>query len=261
VNAPSAAKSALGGRKAIWAVPLLLLAIGGGAAVWWVTRSKPPVAIPAAREQPAPVPTILGMIYIPAGTFLSGPQNTPVSLPAFYIDETEVSNADFAEYCQVARCPAPDGAADLPVVNVTIAQARAFAAWKGKQLPTASEWERAARGTAGNKYPWGPAEDPSLANVSTRALKPVKSYAAYPEYQMAGNAWEMVESEIKPSRQQVASFAKRLKPAPTIDEKWIEIRGGSFNTPLAFAVGYEWSPIPERYFSADIGFRCAKSAP
>ena len=78
---------------------------------------------------------------------------------------------------------------------------------------------------------------------------------------MAGNAWEMVEGTIKPSEKNVASFAKLLKPAPTLDETWIEIRGGSFNTPLAFAVGYEWSPIPERYLSSDIGFRCAKSAP
>jgi hypothetical protein len=45
---------------------------------------------------------------------------------------------------------------------------------------------------------------------------------------------------------------------PTAGEKWIEIRGGSFNTPLAAAVTYEWSPIPERYSSTDIGFRCAK---
>ena len=119
----------------------------------------------------------------------------------------------------------------------------------------------AARGTTGNKYPWGSEEDPSRANVSSRALKPVKSYAAYPEYQMAGNAWEMVEAEIKPGKEQVARFARLLKPPPAMDEKWIEIRGGSFNTPLAFAVGYEWSPIPERYASADIGFRCAKSAP
>ncbi len=261
VNTPSAPKPA-SGSKAIWAVPLLLLAIGGAGTAWWIARGKPPVATPPpAKEQPAPAPPVPGMIYVPGGTFLSGPQNTPVSLPAFYIDETEVSNADFAEYCRAMGCTAPAAEADLPVVRVTIAQARKFAAWKGKQLPTALQWERAARGTTGNKYPWGSEEDPSRANVSSRALKPVKSYAAYPEYQMAGNAWEMVEAEIKPGKEQVARFARLLKPPPAMDEKWIEIRGGSFNTPLAFAVGYEWSPIPERYASADIGFRCAKSAP
>jgi serine/threonine-protein kinase len=201
------------------------------------------------------------MIYVPAGNFLSGDKNTPVSLPAFYIDETEVSNADFAEFCKATGCTPPSAAPDLPVVRVTVAQAREYAAWKGKRLPTALEWERAARGTNGNKYPWGDAEDAKLANVSGKALQPVKSYAPYPEYQMAGNAWEMVEGNITPSERNVASFSKLLKPPPAQDEKWIAIHGGSFNTPLAFAVGYEWSPIPERFSSSDIGFRCAKSAP
>jgi formylglycine-generating enzyme required for sulfatase activity len=201
------------------------------------------------------------MVYFPEGKFLSGEQNTPVSLGGFYMDETEVSNADFAEYCVAAGCPAPKGAPDLPVVRVTVAQARDFAKWKGKRLPTALEWERAARGTGGEKFPWGDAVDVSLANVAGKALMPVKSYAAYHGiYQMAGNAWEIVEGEITPSARALASFATLLKP-PTSEEKWVTIRGGSFNTPLNAAVGYEWGPIPERYSSSDIGFRCAKSLP
>jgi eukaryotic-like serine/threonine-protein kinase len=263
---PMAAAPKPGRSMAIWAAPLVLLAIIGAAAAWWFTRSKP-VQKPPVVETPAKVAdaqpqAIPGMIYIPGGSFLSGEQNTPTALPAFYIEETEVSNADFAEYCKANGCAAPSGAPDLPIVRVTIAQARDYAAWKGKRLPTALEWERAARGTQGGKFPWGDAEDKSLANVAGTALKPVKSYAPYHDaYQMAGNAWEMVEGAVKPSENNVASFAKLLKPAPTLNETWIEIRGGSFNTPLAFAVGYEWSPIPERYSSSDIGFRCAKSAP
>ena len=96
------------------------------------------------------------MVYIPAGSFLSGQNNTPTSLPAFYIDETEVSNAEFAEYCRAAGCTAPEGSPDLPVVRVTVAQARAFANWKGKRLPSGLEWERAARGgghQAGSEEP------------------------------------------------------------------------------------------------------------
>lgn len=240
----------------IWVVPIVLLVVAGAAAVWWTMQRRAHPPLPAAQTQAIP-----GMIYIPAGGFLSGPQNTPASLPAFYIDEAEVSNADFAEYCRATGCAAPEGSPDLPVVRVTVAQAREFAKWKGKRLPSALEWERAARGTKGNKYPWGDAEDPSLANVAGTALKPVKSYPAYPEYQMAGNAWEMVEGEITPSAQAVVSFSALLKPPPAADEKWIWIRGGSFNTPLAAAAGYEWSPMPERYSSSDIGFRCAKSAP
>jgi len=236
---------------AIWAAPLALIVIIGAGAAWWFARSKAP-------HQPPPIP---GMIYIPAGSFLVSALNHPMEMHAFYIDETEVSNADFAAYCAATMgCAPPRGAPDLPVVSVPIAQAREFAKWKGKRLPDTFEWERAARGTNGAKYPWGDADDPSLANLAGHALMPVKSFKPYPAYQMAGNAWEMVESSATfPSPEAVERFATLLTPPPTAEEKWIVIRGGSFNTPLKFALGYEWSPIPERYSSSDIGFRCAKS--
>src|SRR5579863_2268752 len=94
-------------------------------------------------------PGVPGMIYFSASSFRSGADRKTVALPAFFIDETEVSNADFAEFCRATRsvnqCPAPSGPGDLPVVNITVVQARAYAQWKGKRLPTALEWERAAR--------------------------------------------------------------------------------------------------------------------
>ncbi len=202
------------------------------------------------------------MIYIPAGTFLAGPDKRPVKLGAFYIDETEVSNAEF---CRATGCSTPPaGAAELPVVRITVDQARAYARSKGKRLPAALEWERTARGTQGLKYPWGEADDVTRANLrdnpslGQHALMPVRSFARQPVYQMAGNAWEMVEGSVTPSEAAVAMFLTLLAPPPTAGEKWIEIRGGSFNTPLAAAVAYEWSPIPERFSSTDIGFRCAK---
>jgi len=234
-------------------VAIMLIAAGA----WWFMRPKPEPPVVAVKEQPAAIP---GMVYFPAGRFLLGESNSPVPLNAFYLDETEVSNADYTGFCRATGCPAPTGAPDLPVTNVTFAEARQFAAWKGKRLPTAFEWERAARGADGQKYPWGNAEDASRANIAGNALKPVKSYEPYGGlYQMAGNAWEIVDTDTTPSSAAVAHFANLLKPAPTTEERWIEIRGGSFNTPLAAAVGYEWSPIPERYKSIDIGFRCAKT--
>ena len=59
----------------------------------------------------------------------------------------------------------PGDQPDLPVVNVTIADATAFAKWANKRLPTALEWEKAARGTEGKTWPWGQADDARLANV------------------------------------------------------------------------------------------------
>jgi formylglycine-generating enzyme required for sulfatase activity len=191
-------------------------------------------------------PGVPGMIYFSAGSFRSGADRKTVTLPAFFIDETEVSNADFAEFCRATsratECPAPAGPADLPVVNVTVAQARAYAQWKGKRLPTALEWERAARGIDGNRFPWGDAEDPSRANVRDNAslhehaLMPVRSFAASPLYQLVGNAWEMVEGASAP-----------------------EIRGGSFNTPLSEAPTSQGKLIQEDYLAADVGFRCARN--
>jgi len=200
------------------------------------------------------VVAVPGMIYYPGGAFPFGPDKKPVNLGPFYIDETEVSNADYAEFCRATGCAAPTGAPDLPVVNVAIAQARAYAQWKGRRLPTAQEWERAARGVDAMRYPWGRDEDPKRANVSdnptltSHALMPVRSFAKIPEYQMAGNVWEMVDTPAIPT-------------SPNRDERWIQIRGGSFNTPLAAAVTYEYRSIPESFSGPDIGFRCAKTFP
>src|SRR5450631_3678414 len=85
------------------------------------------------------VVAVPGMIYYPGGAFPFGPNEKPVNLGPFYIDETEVSNADYAEFCRASGCAPPTAAPDLPVVGVTIAQARAYARWKGRRLPTAQE--------------------------------------------------------------------------------------------------------------------------
>jgi formylglycine-generating enzyme required for sulfatase activity/predicted Ser/Thr protein kinase len=255
ITTPQAAPTPLKPKPARYRRAILVAVIGAVAAVvlifLGVNWLRPPARIP-------------GMIYIAAGTFLSGPDKKPARLGAFYIDEAEVSNAEFAEFCRATGCAAPEGAADLPVVRITVDQARAYAHSKGKRLPSALEWERAARGTRGFKYPWGDADDPARANLrdnpklSRHVLMPVHSFAQQRIYQMAGNAWEMVEGNVTPSEAAVATFQTLLTPPPTAAEKWIEIRGGSFNTPLAAAVAYEWSPIPERFSSTDIGFRCAK---
>ena len=223
-------------------------------AVWLYLSRRPP-------------PPVAGMIYIPKGTFLAGKDRTPTPLDGFYIDDTEVSNTDFAAFCAATGCKPPDGAAGVPVTEITIAQARAFAKWKGKRLPTALEWERAARGTKGDLFPWGNQLDPTLANVADNPsfkehdLLPVNSFAPHPAYNMAGNAWEMVEGSVQPSAEAVKAFSQvKMDPPLAPSEKWIEVRGGSFNTPLAAALAYEWSPIPERYSARDIGFRCAKDA-
>ena len=213
------------------------------------------------------VEAVPGMIYYPGGAFPFGPDQKPVNLGPFYIDETEVSNADYAEFCRATGCPAPTAAPDLPVTGITIDQARAYAKWKGRRLPTAEEWERASRGVNALRYPWGNEDDSTKANLldnptlQKHALMPVHSFMKTPEYQLAGNAWELIDTPVTPSDAAVARFATLLTPPPTKAERWFQIRGGSYNTPLPAAVTYEYSPIPERFSAPDIGFRTAKTFP
>jgi serine/threonine-protein kinase len=259
---------------AVIAVVLLVAA----AVVYLVTRgsTKPlaPIAAtaPVKRELPAVLEIETGqMVLVSAGPFLSGADRHSETLPAFYIDRTEVPNSAYARFCQSKGRPLPPGFAadhpDYPVVGITFVDAQEFARWAGKRLPTALEWEKAARGADGRSYPWGNEADPSRANgadTKPAGPMPVTAFAAsespYRTLNMTGNVWEFADDLKTPSAQAVRSFAAILKPPPTATEPWYTIRGGSYKRPLTDGVVYEWTSIPARFSAPDIGFRCAKNA-
>jgi serine/threonine-protein kinase len=253
---------------AVIAVVLLLAA----AAVYFVTRSstKPPPPAPIVKKElPVVLETETGqMVLVTAGPFLAGEDRHSESLPAFYIDRTEVPNSAYERFCKAKGRPLPPGFAadhpDYPVVGITFVDAQEFAKWAGKRLPTALEWEKAARGPDGRTYPWGNEADATRANVAGNGPMPVTAFAAsespYRTLNQTGNVWEFADDLKTPSAQAVRSFAAILKPPPTATEPWYVIRGGSFKRPLTDGVVYEWTSIPARFSAQDIGFRCAKNA-
>jgi formylglycine-generating enzyme required for sulfatase activity len=133
---------------------------------------------------------------------------------AFFVDEAEVSNADFKRFLDAAgyhpKHPEnflkhwPGGAmpadiADLPVVHVDLDDARAYAVWAGKRLPTEPEWHLAAQGTDGRAWPWGKDFDATRCNTAGDRALPVRSLpegrSPFGCYHMSGNVWEWTESE------------------------------------------------------------------
>jgi len=147
-----------------------------------------------------------GMAAVPGGPFASRVLKTTVDLPAFYIDRDEVSNADFSDFIRASgyqanpawKSYAQANGPDRPVVGVTFADAEAFAAFYGKRLPGAVEWERACLGDEGRDYPWGSKWTAGDANIETLAVAPSGKYprdrSPSGARDMAGNVFEWSDS-------------------------------------------------------------------
>jgi formylglycine-generating enzyme required for sulfatase activity len=163
------------------------------AVVAWSSRGAPPPSppeSPAATSSPESVPAAIvtrdgaGMVLVPAGPFAMGsdtgrPDEAPprtVTLDAFYIDRTEVTNGMFRKYLaatgrtHVAATPHAPGMDrdEYPMMDLTWREAADYALWAGKRLPTEAEWEKAARGTDGREWPWGSAKPEGTRRANCR---------------------------------------------------------------------------------------------
>lgn len=224
-----------------------------------------------------PVQDEVEMVAVPAGEFIMGsddPEADDNEKPAsmvfvgpFSIDKFEVTNARYLRCIEAGACTRPVGLgydaitkANLPVTIVSWQQAATYCRWAGKRLPTEAEWEKAARGTDGRRYPWGNTVEAERANVGYTAggTSAVGSYpkgaSPYGAMDMAGNVWEWTSSLYKPypydphdGREDPNARGSRVE------------RGGSWfhppwhaRTTRRTAVGHVYRRI------SDLGFRCAK---
>jgi formylglycine-generating enzyme required for sulfatase activity len=168
---------------AVWAI----VAISNGAGQTTpkpTAAAQPTVTVLLATQPPVAAPDIgstrvsekdgMVMAYVSAGEFLMGaadsdsqafdnekPQHT-VYLDAFWIDKTEVTNAQYKKCVQARACETSNEAFNSrfnsdnqPVVGVPWYNAVTYCQWAGRELPTEAQWEKAARGTDGRIYPWG----------------------------------------------------------------------------------------------------------
>ena len=249
----------------------------------WVagqTWTKLHQAVLCLREYEPPPP---GMVFVPAGEFWMGSDDPnaesnerplrKVLVPAFYIDQYEVTNRRYKEFKKDHRYP--PGEDDLPVTFVLKCEAEEYCRWADRRLPTNAEWEKAARGIDGRVYPWGNEFSAERANINRRVGQastntancqpPLaggskgklpggsfpKGASPYGCQDMAGNVWEWVSD---------VWVDKNFPGLAWGGEARGIIRGGASSySPLQARTSYQG-------FEAlgatchDVGFRCAMSA-
>jgi formylglycine-generating enzyme required for sulfatase activity len=201
----------IGGGVAVLAIGILVVVVSIGG-------NRPP--IPRSEPSPPVLPTYPGMVYVPGGEFTMGndigdeyerPAHK-VKVAPFYIDVNEVTCEDYLKFVKEKghRPPPswtngsyPPGTAKQPVTGVDWYDATEYAAWKGKRLPIEEEWEFAARGAGGSKYPWGNDWRANAANAGESSAQRLTEVGSYPQGKTAagimdlvGNAWEWTSSDV-----------------------------------------------------------------
>ncbi|HAH25732.1 MAG TPA: hypothetical protein DCL77_18575 [Prolixibacteraceae bacterium] len=194
------------------------------------------------------------------------------NLSTYLIDETPVTNTQYEQFLKATGYTPkvtqnflkhwlegriPLGKETHPVVYVDLNDARAYAAWAGKRLPTEQEWQFAGQGFEKNNYPWG--QEMESGPCNSGEPEDTTGVKAYPNgksvfgcFDLCGNTWELTESEYSDGR-----------------SRFCILKGGSFYK----AKGSEWyfdgGPQPLNFAAkqlliypgidrcSTIGFRCA----
>lgn len=268
------------------------------------TFTPDPTLLPTATPEPLITETGARMLFMPAGIVRVGNDEGEnnekpsqiVNINAYFIDETEVTNGQYALCVGAGVCNAPQRTNssyyddyygnplydDYPVIFVSWYQAQSFCEWRGGRLPSEVEWEKAAgydpEQAIKLRYPWGDAFDGTKNNFcdvncpngdriadvddNYRDTAPVGSYAdgrsPVGAYDMAGNVMEWVGDWYDPRYYQTMNATNPMGPA---DGEFKSLRGGSWlSTPDELLTTTRGSFDP-RVARATLGFRCAMDAP
>ncbi|MBL4847409.1 MAG: SUMF1/EgtB/PvdO family nonheme iron enzyme [Planctomycetes bacterium] len=206
---------------------------------------------PTEQTPPAETQAPAGMVEVPAGPFRFGRgRGREASLGRFWIDTTPVTNADYLRFVDDHHRPAPrhwpreglpDELLELPVVYVTYAEAEAYAEALGKRLPTPAQFEKAARGTEGLRYPWGNGLRARATNTRETGLGQLESVHAFPRGASPYGCLDLAGNVLHWTRTGDGGDVRVLK-------------GGSF---LRFVAASAWSDeAPQEARLPDLGFRC-----
>ena len=195
-----------------------------------------------------------------------------VTLDGFWLDQTEVTQAQYQKCVTSGTCAAPRTDEDSPskgalkpVVNISWYDAEAYCNWVGGRLPTEAEWEYAARGPEGRTYPWGDQLPTcSLANYRDEyggCMADTAAVGNYPEsvswvgaVDLAGNVWEWVADWYAAYPLEPAS-----NPAGPDTGTYRVLRGGSwYSVGRALRSAHRYRDLPT-HSGGTYGFRCATS--
>ena len=240
-----------------------------------------------------------GMIQIPKGYFIMGANGhgddeapeSKVYLDAYFIDKYEVTAAQFATFLNDVKTYKEfykdnkfgmltlekdfrprKGLESYPINNVTWFGAAAFCKWRNKRLPTEAEWEKAARGTDGNFFPWG--NDPIspqkaryrqnwTEGIAHRVMVPVDSLpdgkSSFGLFNMLGNVKEWVDDWY--DREYYKEENHNLNPKGQIGGEFKVLKGGSWRDLRSFIyASFRNNSYPNTALD-DYGFRCAQDGP
>ena len=216
------------------------------------------------------------MVYVPSGEFLMGDddeydnERRTETLAGFWIYKCDVTVAQYLKFCEKTGKAHPETPHwgwkdDHPVVNVSWFDAKDYCDWAGVALPTEAQWEKAARGTDGRKYPWGNEWDASNAWCSVgherESTAPVGSFPAgaspYGCLDMAGNVWQWCADWYDPTSPKSALATNPNRPGP--GQRRV-LRGGSWNDDdgLLFRSAFRRHGGPSPWLDGD-GFRAVRA--